>query len=196
MKNLIYTVGLGLALCGTANAQRIYHSVEKTNGTKDVVSVMVPNGWAKVISDKPGVAGKHLLVKADEVDQTVNNGMIFIQSVPVESFIPSSDNVVEHEKMMYASAGVIVSETTRLATESDNTQVRIVNVTGGVDGQHQVIAYMPLPEGMVSVTLCTPFKQFLDEHIGDFESLVKSYKLNPHLSTPEVPLVTDLGELK
>jgi len=194
MKNLIYIVGLGLALCGTANAQRIYHSVDNSTGTKDVVSVMIPQGWSPVYSPKSGVAAKHLLVKSDEVEQELNNGMIFIQSVPVETFAPTADNVVEHEKMMYSTTGVTVTETTRLATEKDKTQVRVVNVTGSPDGKHQVIAYLPTSAGMVSVTICTPYETFLAEHVKDFESVVKSYQLNPHLTTPEVPLVTELVE--
>jgi hypothetical protein len=119
--------------------------------------------------------------------------MIFIQSVPVESFLPSSDNLVEHEKMMYSTAGVNVKETLRWAT-SDNTQVRVITVTGSVDGKYQVIAYLPLKNGMVSATLCTPYLTFLNDHIKDLETLVKSYQVNPHLVTPAVPVVVDLTE--
>jgi hypothetical protein len=192
MKNIIYTFAFCIAVTSATKAQRIYQTAENTNGTKDVVSVLVPEGWVQDNQRKHGVHANNVLVKTDEVGE-IGNGKIFIQTIPMEANQHSVDEVIAHEKMMYATATTKVKETAKV-TVDDITEARVITVTGSVDAANQLIAFIPLPTSVIAVTLSTPYGEFMADHMADFEALLKSFQLNPHLKTTPPALLTQWEE--
>jgi hypothetical protein len=184
MKNIIYIFALGLALCSSAQAQRIYYSTENTTGKKDIVSVEVPEGWVQVHKEKPGVHANQVLVKADETALELNNGWMFIQTIPMDATQETVADIVAYEKMMNTTKTTKVEDLTPLVADKKNKEISWMKVTGSVDGAHQVVAFIPVKNALVTVTLCTPFAEFLADHMNDFQSMVKSYQLNPVINPP------------
>jgi hypothetical protein len=194
MKNLIYTFAFCFSLTMIAKAQRIYQTAESANGAKDVISVMVPDGWVQDNQRKHGIWAKNILVKADEVGE-MGNGKIYIQTIPMEADQYSVEDVIAHEKMMYKTVNTEVKETARITLDELNKEVSVISVKGSPDDAHQVVAFIPLTTSVAVVTLSTPYSEFVADHMADFTSLLRSFQLNPHLKqTTGTDVITRVEE--
>jgi hypothetical protein len=182
MKSMIYILALGLAISNSAQAQRIYYSTEAETGKKDIVSVEVPEGWIQDNSQNQGVNANQVLVKSDAVT-SIETGMIFIQTLPLDETLKTVEDVIEHEKMMNTTSNSRVNEYAVITTEKKKTLVEVIRVIGSVDG-HQIIGFIPVKNGVVTITLCSESETFLKKHTEDFEALIKSYQLNPIINPP------------
>lgn len=193
MKQMIVAMASCLAI-SASYGQRVYQAVETANGSKEVISVMVPDGWRQDNQHKHGIYAKNVLVKADEVGEP-GSGKIYIQTIPMESDQLSVEELIAREKMMYKTAQTEVKEKTKLITEEDKTEVSVIKVKGSVDDAHQLVAFIPLTTSVAVVTLSTPYEQFVNDHWADFESLIKSFQLNPHLRPARpIDVISQIGE--
>jgi len=182
MRGMIYIFALGLAMSSSAQAQRIYFSTEPATGKKDIVSVEVPTGWVQSTSPATGVNANQVLFKADAAS-TNENGMIYIQTLPLDATLKTPQEIVAHEKMMNTTSKSKVNEYGILTTEKKNALADVVRIVGSVDG-HLLTGYIPMKHGVVAVTHCTDDEKFLNKHAADFEALVQSYQLNPIINPP------------
>jgi hypothetical protein len=183
MKSIIYTFVLLFALSNWANAQRIYCSIKPITGKKDIVSVEIPKGWIQDHKENSRIhANQALVLEGESLHK--NSGYIFIQAIAVEEG-KSIEEIIAHEKLMYATNTVTVKETAPITVEAKRATINAstVQVNGSADGE-QLVAFIPSKNSVLVVTLCSDNKNFITQQTAAFETLVGSYQLNPIINPP------------
>jgi hypothetical protein len=178
MKSIVYVLALGLSVFSSAQAQRVYYSTEAATGKKDIVSVVIPEGWVQTDKSQSGVHANQVLVKDGE-----SEGMIFIQTIPVDESCKTVEAVIAREKIMFDTKSIDVKDAMPITVEKKGVQAQIIKVIGSADG-NQVIAFIPIKNAVIAITLCSTDSDFINRHTADFESLVQSYQLNPIINPP------------
>jgi hypothetical protein len=176
MKRLMYLFVMFVAV-KMLHGQRLYFSTVPVAGKKDIVSFVIPDGWIKD-NEAKGVIAHEILTKEND-----SRGMIFIQTIAADAKHQTPEALIVREKMMYDTRTTTIRELMPVTTEKKKIPARIVKISGSADGE-QLVAFIPIKHGLVAITMCSQDHAFIEENVAAFESLIKSYELNPIINPP------------
>ncbi len=177
MKNILFSITLVLAFGGAVNAQRIYQSLKPITGKKDIVSVEVPQGWVQQIAEKSNTNHGQLLTKNES-----SNSSILIQTIGFDDTYKTVEALIEREKLMYNVTPSVVH--TLYPVELDKKmQAQLIRVSGSADGE-QLVAFIPVKNSLVVITMLADDETVISENKTDFESLLSSFEFNPIINPP------------
>lgn len=177
MKNFVFSIALLLGFVSVASAQRIYQSIKPITGKKDIISVEVPSGWVQqVIENSNTYTGQHL-TKVD-----AHNVSIMVQTIGVDETYKTVEALLEHEKSMYNVKPATVHSLYPIELDK-KIQAQLIQVTGSADGE-QLVAFIPVKNSVVVITMLANEPTFISENKADFESLLGSFEFNPIINPP------------